>query len=479
MRDRRRLLLLLPAIWVLALLALPAVLWLGGERQPLLESRPKEPFPPLNRHTFADPAAIRDLDTALLDRLPGRDKALDLHARIANDLFHDSSSPDVAIGDDGYLYYVPDLLPCRPEGAPVADPADAAEIVARTLVASGRTTAVVVPRSKLFAHDADAPAIDAGMERCVERMERRIDERLASVPGGLSFSAAQRAREEAGESTFLLRDTHWNWRGRVLFANAVLDRVQPGLAAEVGLHADGDYQRAGDLDKFLGRARTETDGVVTPRRPPADPPPPGSVVLIGDSQLETTFVGQQGEARPLIEQVLPGAVYCNWSMLLAQQCDDAIRNARAVVVEKVAREMRLFTQACWLPVALAAERLRGVPARLQPLDGAVADGDALRLSAATAAVAVEAPADRAAHARLIRIPVTAVPAAGDGTKPPVTLAQEPRAGAPAPCATPAASEGGALLLPVPAGQRLSDMRLRIAAPAGTLLGRPREIALEG
>ncbi len=103
MRDRRRLLLLLPAIWLLALLALPALLWLGGERQPLLESRAKEAFPPLNRHTFADPAAIRRLDTALLDRLPGRGRALDLHARIALDLFHDSPSPDVSIGKQEWL----------------------------------------------------------------------------------------------------------------------------------------------------------------------------------------------------------------------------------------------------------------------------------------------------------------------------------------------------------------------------------------
>ena len=51
-RDRRRLLLLLPAIWIVALLVLPAVLWLGGSRQPLLESgasvRPT-PTPPTHQ----------------------------------------------------------------------------------------------------------------------------------------------------------------------------------------------------------------------------------------------------------------------------------------------------------------------------------------------------------------------------------------------------------------------------------------------
>lgn len=472
---------LLPVAWLLLLLSLPAVLWIFGDRQPLLESRPKEEFPALNRSTLGNPETFRRIDTALLDRLPLRGRALDLRARLAVDLFRDSSSPDVAIGHDGYLYYVPDLLPCRPGGEPIADAADAVDVLARTLVTSGRTTAVVVPRSKLFMHPDDAPEIDAAAERCLQALEERVDARLASVPGGLTFTARQQALEQAGEATFLLRDTHWNWRGRELFARAVLDRIRPGLADEAGLRAGDELQRPGDLDKFLGRSRTETDRTLEALRTPLAPAPAGDVVLVGDSQLEQTFAAPLGDAPPLIERTLPGAVYCNWSMVQAGDCTEPLRRARTVVIEKVARELQLLTQLCWVPLSTAAEQLRGRPARWERVDGGeLADPRALELPAGGVRVRVRAAgADVSDRPRLLRLPLATVPAGADGAQQPVTLTQQPQAGPPAPCATPAAAAGGALIVPVPAGRRVSDLVMQLDGPAGALLGAPEEIALDG
>jgi hypothetical protein len=484
MRDRRRLLLLLPAIWLVALLALPAVLWLGGERQPLLESRAKEPFPPLDRHTFADPAAIRRLDTALLDRLPGRGRALDLHARIALDLFHDSPSPDVSIGEQEWLYYVPELTPCRPGGGPTSDPADAVDVLARTLVASGRRTAISMPRSKLFIRSADAPVVDAKLEECADAMERRIEQRLERTPGGLPLAAAQEALEARGEPTFLKTDTHWNWRGRELFARAVLNRIRPNLAAASELGVGRTITRPTDLNAMIGRSEQEQDRAVEALRTPPDPLPAGDVVLIGDSQLDFTFIDPRGGTRPIRDVALPGAVYCNWGMLFNGTCNEAISRSRAIVIEKVMREVQLMTTQCWLPIALVGEQLpAGAVGRWERVDGGAQPTGALTLPAdGRATVRVQAAgADRDRVPRLLRFRLDQLPIGADGLPTPVALAQEPQGGEqPAPCAMPRqGAPDGSLFLPIPAGARASDFVVALSGAPGSVIARPEVYRLDG
>lgn len=483
MRNRRRLLLLLPSLWVVGLLALPAVLWLSGERQPLLESRAKEEFPPLNRHTFADPAAIRRFDTALLDRFPGRGRALDLHARIAIDLFKDSPNPDVAIGRNGFLYYVPELGPCRPGTQPTSDPADAVDVLARTLVAAGLRTTVALAPSKLFVHDADAPSIDGGQERCAEALERRVDRRLEAAPGGLAIGALLRALEASDGATYLRTDTHWNWRGRELFVRRVLERLRPGLARQSSLRAGAEWDRPTDLKSLIGRPGTERDRVVTTARTPRRPFPAGSVVLLGDSQLELALIAQPRPGLPSIRDVaLPGAVYCDWSSFSGGACNDAIASARAIVIEKVARDVSTVTSLCWLPISLVGERLRGSTAGWERVDGGSAPATGSLVLPASGSVTVRAVlgSDRSRQPRLLKIPLEQVPGDANGAPVPVQATQMPQAGPAAPCATPAqAVAGSSLFLPVPAGRRASDLVLQLSGAPGTQIGRPQEVVLDG
>ncbi len=476
-RDRRRLLLLLPAIWIVALLVLPAVLWLGGSRQPLLEKRPKEPFPPLSRHTFADPAAIRRFDTAVLDRLPIREQALDLHARLAFDLFHDSTNPDVLIGGDGYLYYLPELATCEPGAEPLGDSADIVDVLSRSLVAAGLRTTVVTVGSKLFTHSKDAPSIDKARERCAHELEQRVEQRLLRTPGGMSIDPELRQLEADGDPTFLRKDTHWNWRGREVFARRVLDRIRPGLAEEAGLTvSDEEHDRPGDLLAMAGREGGERDRDVTATRTPTSPPAPGSVLLIGDSQLDGVF------GHGLAETALPGSQLCDWSRVLTGECDAPLRAARTIVLEKVTREMRLLSELCWRPLWALGDRFHGAPARWADADGNPLPGDVLTLpqGAPTAVrVAVSGP-DVSETPRLLKLPVQRLARAADGAAVPVRLEQEPNGAPLMPCVTPASyAVGEALFVPVPAGQSVSQLLLRVSGGPDTRLGRPQEVVLDG
>jgi hypothetical protein len=471
----------LPAVWLLVLLAAPAVAWLLGARQPLLENHPKASFPAVNRSSLGDPATFARLDSALFDQLPLRQTALDLHTRIELDLFHHSPNPQVALGRNGWLYYMPELNTCRPEGKPIGDPADAWEMLARTLRAAGYRPIVAAPGSKLLIHARDAPTLDDRETRCVRALERHIAARLAEIPGGLSIDAQLRRLEATGRPTFLRDDSHWNWRGRELFARRLLEDIDPRLARAAHVRAGRPYERHGDLAALVGIRRSEQDRLVV-ADPPQWRPARGDVVLIGDSQLDRTLVDRPVPGVPsLRELLLADQPACEWQELGAGVCDEQLRRARTVLLEKVARDVQLVTLVCWRPLAIAAERLgRGTAIGWERLGaGGGPIGQRLTIPASgSVTIRVHSRADDTA-ARLLRFRILRDARQADGTEPPVQLVQHPRAGPAAPCATPASVKGGSLLLPLPSGRRGSDVELELRSAPGSQIGRPHEIRLDG
>lgn len=476
MRARLR---LLPIVWLMALLLLPLAGWVAGARQPLLDNRPKTPMPHLSADALADGATYKQIDAALFERLPPRGRAVEAHTKIALNVFHDSPNPDVAIGSDGYLYYVPSLQTCttRP---PFDDPADAADVLGRTFLAAGKKALVLEPAAKLFVHDQDAPSIDDKAEKCAARLQARVGRRLAESPAGFDIDTPLKRMEAAGTTTFLRKDTHWNWRGRLLFARTVLDFLRPGLSKAVGLHAGDVFQRPGDEAAMLGLNETEPDRPVLARRTPKPPVTPGRAVLIGDSQMERTFLTPPGtpDTTPLLSTVLPGTPTCNLPNLIAGACDTAIVGASHVIYESVGRNLADFDAICWRPVSLMAEGLTGAPGRYERVDGETpVTGRTMTVGASgSVKLRVVAPGGDASRTpRLLKLPLRHLPAGATAA-----MSQAPQAGPPSPCATPQQSfDTGSLILPVPARRRASDLIVTILAPAGTQLIAPREIVLDG
>jgi hypothetical protein len=470
----------LPAVWLLVLLAAPAVAWLLGARQPLLENRTPASFPAVNRSSLRDPATFAQLDSALLDRLPFRQTALDLHARVELDLFHHSRNSQLALGRNGWLYYTPELSPCRPGGEPVADPADAWEMLARTLRAAGYQPIVAVPGSKLLVHTRDAPALDDRGMRCERALERHVAARLAKIPGGLSIDAQLRRIEATGRPTFLRYDTHWNWRGRELFVRRLLEKIDPRLARAAHVRAGRPYERHSDLAVLVGATRSEQDRLVTADAPPSTPAP-GDVLLVGDSQLVRSLIDRPVPGVPsLSELLLPDQSSCDWEALAEGVCDEQLRRAHTVLLEKVARDAQLVTLQCWRPLAIAAERLgHGTAIGWERLGaGGSPIGQRLTIPASgSVTIRVRSRPDDTG-ARLLRFRVLRAARQADGTEPPVALVQHPRAGPAAPCATPASEKGGSLLLPLPSGRPGSDVELELRSAPGSQIGRPHEIPLD-
>ncbi len=484
-----RLLRILPVVWLVALLALPAGLWALGARQHGLENSEKTPYPAIELASLTERATFQQLDGAFLDRLPLREDALNVYGSVAIELFRESTDPRVALGRNGWLYFAPEwTLVCSADGLPLIHPgtaADSADVLARTLVASGRRTTVVFAGTKYLTHTKDAPSLPPAVARCASALDRAIQGRLRKTPGGLDLSPALAALEQAGKPVFLKNDTHWNWRGRGVFVRSILERIRPGLARAARIERGPEVEHAGDLAKILGVIRDVKDSALVARRRPANLPAAGEVLLLGDSQMEKSLLDPPGApgVRPVRDVVLPGQPSCKWPEMSLARCDHQILHARTIIVESVTRDIRDFETHCWRPIALVSHPLRGTPGTWERLDGTPALAGEVLTIPASGSVSVRvhpADGDRARLPRLLRLAITHLPAGSAGARPAVTLTQQPSAGQPAPCATPSQDlEGGALFLPVPARRSTGELVITLTGPPGTRLARPQSILLDG
>jgi hypothetical protein len=465
---------LIPTVWLVGLLVAPGVAWVLGARQGNLDNRTKTAFPTINRSSVRSGKVLTQLDAAFLERLPGRKQGLQVRARIAVDVFRDSTNPDVAIGDGGWLYYGAALDPCRPDGAAAANPADAVDILARGLLAGGRRALVMQPAEKTFIETARAPDADAAAQRCAAKVQHAIESRLATTPGGATIDPQLRAVLARGGRAFLRSDTHWSWEGREVFVRRVLDFARPGLARETGLRVGRAYDRAGDLGVLLGLDRRDPDHFIEVTGPPARPLPPGDVLLIGDSQTDRALIEPVGDdLRPIRDVALAGQPWCTWDQVTGGACDDQIRAANAVSVETVGRSVRIMGDVCSHLLGLSAERLRGAAGRF-------ADGSRqVRLAGApTGPLAASLPGgDRTPLPRLALLRLRRMPSDASTA---VTLSQAPADGILAPCVVGARDkQGAALVLPIPANRSVSALRFTLAGPPGAVVGPPEEVILDG
>lgn len=468
----RRLPKLLPIVWLMALLVLPATAYLVGVRQPLLENREKTAFPDLNRGTLRKEHTFQQIDAAIRERLPLRGDAIDARGRIAIDVFGDSPSADVVLGKDRWLYYRPTLRICQPDGRLDVSPANAVGFVTRAITASGRTPVVIIARSKIVTHREHLKGVDADDLACMAAIAASVQDRLDELPGGYTIQPELDALEADGIPTFLRSDTHWNARGREAFARAVLDGVQPGLADEARLRRLGETERDGDLGTMIGQQRIDRDQMLTVTGSPTTDHAPGDLLFVGDSQFEAAMRTPGADGATVLDRVFPDQPVCNWSQVSQDGCGAAMLAAKTIVIESVSRNLDVFAATCWRTVSTLTDTVQGHAARWV---GSNAATRAVSSDAVTARV--EFDDDRTDVPRLIRIPVRSLPAdpAADPANPPQVSAvpSEKRA-----CARTAVSDQSALVIPVRADERVSDVALRIAGPSGAELGRPEVLVLD-
>jgi hypothetical protein len=467
------------AAWLVVLLSVPAISLLLGARQPLMDNRPKTPWPSIRAAGLVDSKTYKQLDAAWLERLPTRKQAVQAHAQLSVGVFGESTNPDVAVGRHGWLYYNWALRPCR-DGKPTVDPGDAAAITALTIIASGRRALILEPADKLLIHPGDAPRYPRKVMRCLAALQQNVAHRLATTPGAVDFDARLRRIEATGQSTFLPHDSHWNYRGRLAYARLMLDFVSPGLSRATGLHVGPGYDRHSDLYRQLGLPATDRDRAVLLERASPQPTRSGPTLILGDSQMSDTFLEPPAPGIPTIaEQLPPDTYFCRIEEdFLVGTCDQALAQASAIAIESVGRNILKFESTCSKLVAPITQSMQGVAGHYALVGGGAArsgDGIVFGQDGKVVLRVVPARGDVRGEARLLQIPVEVLPPGGI-----IHMTQRPVAGPPTPCSTPGTDAAGvSLALPLPAHRSASDIVVQFDAPPGTSLGPPQEVPLTG
>lgn len=178
--------------------------------------------------------------------------------------------PSVLQGRDGWLYAGKDIeFACEPQRDLDAIFAGYRRLIA-ILTASGRRVVITVAPDKSTVVPEYLPETYLG-KRCSAQRKTELWDRLNRGDLGPEYLDMRRVLEQRqaaeGQPIYFTSDSHWTSLGRVLFARAVIDRLEPGLSKETDVVDTGVKTRSGDLARMLGDPREDSTTIWELHRP--------------------------------------------------------------------------------------------------------------------------------------------------------------------------------------------------------------------
>jgi alginate O-acetyltransferase complex protein AlgJ len=260
----------------LCAVALPGLLSLAGLRPVLDENRAATELPDLGGDTLLDEDTYRTLAAYLSDRLPLRDRAIDLDARLDDALtLSDGTVGGLPRGRDGWLY-LPDTLVEECPGGPPRDYVRAVDGLAGAAADADIGFLAVVAPDKESIYPEHLP---------VEGLSGILDLAVATEPGcsrtwrealvraGAEHEwlhplapAIDRASDDPDDPTYHRLDTHWTDKGALAEAEAVVEGLSDGIWDPAEIVPDGERTIRADLTVLRGEPRDETSKGYIPER---------------------------------------------------------------------------------------------------------------------------------------------------------------------------------------------------------------------
>jgi hypothetical protein len=247
----------------------PAAAGLLGQRPQAIENRALAPFP-----TLADGwDFFPKLSQWATDHLPLRDRAVEANSDFSESVFGElpataGATPSVILGDDGWLFYLTDLLyACgmRDRHPQVNDGLE--RLAALAQAQHKRFVSMVVP-DKSTIEQARLPD-RYPLQRCSTESKAELWSQLAAKPppGYVDLlGPLTEARDQYG-AVYKPQDTHWDDRGNVAASMALARALDPALLPDVELVSTGPRSTMGDLNLLRGRPGPTTfEGVSLHRR---------------------------------------------------------------------------------------------------------------------------------------------------------------------------------------------------------------------
>jgi hypothetical protein len=262
---------LLVCILSVVLFAAPAISYASGNRH----------IPSLNRVLTEAPGfqdgweIVKVAGNAVTDRLPLRDKAIDIDSYIDRNVFKEepafggAATPQVLEGSDGFLFLKDAFdAACNPHGTPTSVSANL-ERFADIIQRSGRKIVITVAPDKSSVLTDKLPS-DHPQSECHRLHQDQIWKSLkeADIPGYIDLRETFRdAVVETRQPLFLRQDSHWSSDGSLVALKQVVEKFKNGVWRDSDIAYNGEIDYTGDLEAMRGGTKVDQSPFFSINRP--------------------------------------------------------------------------------------------------------------------------------------------------------------------------------------------------------------------
>jgi hypothetical protein len=234
-------------------LVLPGLAMTAGVRPAALEARRVATLPRLDADSLGEPATYAAIDRWLADRFPARNQAVGAHAAIDYGLLGGSTTPNVVVGRDGWLFTRTELEPvCTFTPDQVLAALDR---VAAALSERGLDVRLIVPPDKHTIYpDEVVPGSGLG-DACTDDRRAAMQAGMAARPAHAIELWARIAAERAAHPEtplYFRQDTHWTPLGAVIATRALVEALAHGVWDETQMPVEGFASYNTDLSRIMG-----------------------------------------------------------------------------------------------------------------------------------------------------------------------------------------------------------------------------------
>lgn len=234
-------------------LVLPGLAMAAGIRPAALEARRVATLPRLDADSLGEPATYAAIDRWLADRFPARNQAVGAHAAIDYGLLGGSTTPNVIVGRDGWLFTRTELEPvCTFTPDQVLAALDR---VAAALSERGLDVRLIVPPDKHTIYPDEVVSGSGLGEACTDDRRAAMGAGMATRPADAIELWAQIAAERAAhpdKPLYFRQDTHWTPLGAVIATRALVESLAPGVWDETQMPVEGFASYNTDLSRIMG-----------------------------------------------------------------------------------------------------------------------------------------------------------------------------------------------------------------------------------
>lgn len=244
---------------VALLLSVPLLLRIGGVEPGAVENRSLATLPKAGVEGVLDASYFSALDDYLEDHTPGRPEAITADAWVDVEVFGDSPTPEVFLGDEGWLFYRTSLSgPCETN-------ADGEQVVAGVealnamLAEQGKRVLWTIAPNKETVYSEYLPAEAGSLAACAaeQRAVLRTATNRARPGGYIDLFSLMEQEKAAGSLLYHPNDTHWNSLGALHMVEEIVARLDPTLHPAADRRLQGVTMHEGDLTRILGRPSVE------------------------------------------------------------------------------------------------------------------------------------------------------------------------------------------------------------------------------